>query len=950
MAQIKIASVAARNAVTAQKIASASPVTTTSSSWGSSSGSSKYSANDIARITATAQKTGNATALNALKSYNTWSTSDKWTSTSGFSTPSQENWLKFTRPTSQTGGKSIFSDTILWSTKNQYTWEGIMDSTGKEITDFSKPFDMKKELDVYWEAARIKDKQTPWTIATRNDTIAYNLKSAWINTQQWVADYLAKQAWFQNATQEEQQNTIKSISARMWINTPIQADLTKEEMITQEQDALTVSYQAEQNKLIAEWHSQDVVKRMDNLLWQEIRNLTDVEIRQIALDTGIAPEQVKATSEEWAKARQRMADPFQQKEQDLETENLRNVEDAKIQLQRTEQKINDSVADITTNMERDLAWWEKVGALKWYVQSSGYMQGLNNIKTDAQKLVWRLNTQLQEANTDTAKYINRTNTDFATNMDRIQKSFTDDLLNLRMAGTNEVNSLLTKYSPSEKLMTKELDRLTNEYWLKSMALYKAFQENFKWITDTAMYESEKIQQFQIKQRELENMTLSQLYANDWMALMNMTDTQIQSLADQGYINQSQVATLKSAREWAKQQFNLKQTASNIDVAKLWLEQKKINAELWIVDTTQFAQNVASLPDWIPWWQCVKFVNDWLEWLWLWRVFGTATMDEQTLENKISHKNSDVPTPWSVIIRTSPTQPKAWDIAFVTSVNPDWTITLKWSNAKWEEKTYTQTINANDKSIKGYFDPKLATKTNSKAEQAANAILSQWSNAKLSDYPIADRPAIASILAHKKDELLASWDIYWVMAASAWWDKLGDTSKASIWKLVNVINQIWDINRLLSEWDKNITDSNWNKIDISPITWWLRWKNPWDTNAQELKATLQATVPNLARWVYWEVWVLTDNDIANYIKTIPNLTQTKDVQTAILAMTLRTLRNSLDWVIENNSSAWVDMSWYKLYYKKLNDKITELDKSIWIWSQQEWTNNKWTWNFKWWNIR
>jgi hypothetical protein len=65
-------------------------------------------------------------------------------------------------------------------------------------------------------------------------------------------------------------------------------------------------------------------------------------------------------------------------------------------------------------------------------------------------------------------------------------------------------------------------------------------------------------------------------------------------------------------------------------------------------------------------------------------------------------------------------------------------------------------------------------------------------------------------------------------------------------------------------------------------------NPYDTDAQTLKAQLQSLIPNLARGVYGEVGVLTDNDIKNYAQTIPNLTQTEDVQKAILAMTLDTL--------------------------------------------------------------
>jgi hypothetical protein len=50
-----------------------------------------------------------------------------------------------------------------------------------------------------------------------------------------------------------------------------------------------------------------------------------------------------------------MADPFQQKQDDLELEKQRNIEDAQIQLERTKETINNNIADITTDMERDIA-------------------------------------------------------------------------------------------------------------------------------------------------------------------------------------------------------------------------------------------------------------------------------------------------------------------------------------------------------------------------------------------------------------------------------------------------------------------------------------------------------------------------------------------------------------------------------------------------------------------
>lgn len=82
-------------------------------------------------------------------------------------------------------------------------------------------------------------------------------------------------------------------------------------------------------------------------------------------------------------------------------------------------------------------------------------------------------------------------------------------------------------------------------------------------------------------------------------------------------------------------------------------------------------------------------------------------------------------------------------------------------------------------------------------------------------------------------------------------------------------------------------------DFGPISGVLRSKNPLDVKAQELKARLTAIIPGLARGVYGEVGVLTDNDIRLYQQTVPNLSQTGDVREAVLKMTRDMLRSGLE---------------------------------------------------------
>jgi hypothetical protein len=58
----------------------------------------------------------------------------------------------------------------------------------------------------------------------------------------------------------------------------------------------------------------------------------------------------------------------------------------------------------------------------------------------------------------------------------------------------------------------------------------------------------------------------------------------------------------------------------------------------------------------------------------------------------------------------------------------------------------------------------------------------------------------------------------------------------------------------------------------------------------LVAQINSVVPNIARGVYGEVGVLTDADIQNYAKTLPNIKSTEDTNKLVLAMTLKTMLN------------------------------------------------------------
>lgn len=74
------------------------------------------------------------------------------------------------------------------------------------------------------------------------------------------------------------------------------------------------------------------------------------------------------------------------------------------------------------------------------------------------------------------------------------------------------------------------------------------------------------------------------------------------------------------------------------------------------------------------------------------------------------------------------------------------------------------------------------------------------------------------------------------------------------------------------------------IDTGPILGIIRSNNPWDDKAKELQAKIVAAIPGVARGLYGEKGVLTDQDFQNYIKTIPNINSTEGAKRLIMEAT------------------------------------------------------------------
>lgn len=146
-------------------------------------------------------------------------------------------------------------------------------------------------------------------------------------------------------------------------------------------------------------------------------------------------------------------------------------------------------------------------------------------------------------------------------------------------------------------------------------------------------------------------------------------------------------------------------------------------------------------------------------------------------------------------------------------------------------------------------------------------------------------------------------IYAELAKSAGKKATTDTFRTSFEKGITTLYQLSDLDKAFSTYKTNTGQ----KFDTSPIMGIINSKNPYDTKAQAIKAQLTSIVPNLARGIYGEVGVLTDADIANYTKTLPNLKSTEDVRKALLAITTKSVQRSLENKLRVQANGGIDVS-------------------------------------------
>lgn len=153
-----------------------------------------------------------------------------------------------------------------------------------------------------------------------------------------------------------------------------------------------------------------------------------------------------------------------------------------------------------------------------------------------------------------------------------------------------------------------------------------------------------------------------------------------------------------------------------------------------------------------------------------------------------------------------------------------------------------------------------------------------------------------------------------------------SEREQLGKFGNVIAQT---SNLINTLDNTKTD---------PIIGYLKSLNPYNFDARAVNAQVNALVPNVARGVYGEVGVLTDQDISRYLQTLPNIKSTKEQNKFVALMTLSNAMRSYEQTLLNMANSGVNVSGFVDSYKNVVDKVDVLEAELGGGGSSEVTND------------
>lgn len=380
------------------------------------------------------------------------------------------------------------------------------------------------------------------------------------------------------------------------------------------------------------------------------------------------------------------------------------------------QAISDSIKEANTSLDemrrlQDLskqasAKWRDIDVAQYEKQISDIVRDLNyKIPQEIQNALNKYTVAELEGNLDTIDWIVA-----------FKKSLLDDLDNniswMTSASLEQMNYITQnymnladqayqeakEYQQNANVVNSEMSAVRGYYvdWNGNAILDSQWLpiQVSQWAPMDPIFDKESGKLIQFGYDENWNITASvtQVYDGDQS---NMQAT-IVSLLEQWVSVQDILkyvpgADLKTVQELSK--------AVSVQYRTDWLS-KTYNWKQYTATTQEKVNQVLqTLNKWWRGWQCGYFVNNYLEDLWVGRLYSDPITDKTKNINSMEAKVGNV------VVMDSPTKPEYWHVWIITAIDPKTgDMTILQSNKNWNEQIYTTVKNVNDDWIYGFFDP------------------------------------------------------------------------------------------------------------------------------------------------------------------------------------------------------------------------------------------------------
>lgn len=393
---------------------------------------------------------------------------------------------------------------------------------------------------------------------------------------------------------------------------------------------------------------------------------------------------------------------------------------------------------------------------------------------------------------------------------------------------------------------------------------------------------------------------------------------------------------------------------------------------------QWLQNFASKHAvWSTWWECWAFVNDYLQSLWLDRVF-TDPIDKK--KAVINTEEWYIPQVWDVAVMNSPSSPQYWHVAIITWVDQDANGNLKLttleSNKKWEKQVFTRTFNPNmstSTQVYWYYHPEVQASTGTNTWNMSNYDIN---TATMRIGRMAYWANISNDESKRVESVLRDWASMWkdqneILYDVLWMKITNNKDKATPFIDIMVQNSDKDwLSAYNVQWFSNFIN-NWqikeamNLVEqaVAKERWWnfatdMAWYENWAKYAYEKWNQLIDMINKESDklWIVagniskWKSKFMKDEDYQKIASSITNYVSDwrhEMLGSATTATELKMIDDLLPSVTDNPFNAITKIEEFQDYWlRKLNatrwnlylpalDETTLLDKNQRVWLY-DWT--------------